>query len=188
MISLNTMIIKRNAGISEKCTQKDCSSAIAPALPYYRPSMDICIFRTSHVDVGRMYPITLRSFWKNISGHFVRFPCNHSLCTGSTVVGQCMEQRSGVPNGYALITGVLPVTLRARFAHVKLFLQFYRRIVQTTAMDGGSVDFASLHGCNLFGQCRSYCRGASHRPDALTDFIKHVPHCLRSYEISGLGL
>jgi len=39
-------------------------------------------------------------------------------------------------------------------------------------MDGGSVDFA----------------GASHRPDALTDFIKHVPHCLRSYEISGLGL
>jgi len=169
MISLNTMIIKRNAGISEKCTQKDCSSAIAPALPYYRPSMDICIFRASHVHVGRMYPKTLRSFWKNISGHFVRFSCNHS-------------------NGYALIKGFLAFTLRARFAHVKSFLRFYRRIVQTTAMDGGSVDFASLHGCNLFGQCRSYCRGASHRPDALTDFIKHVPHCLRSYEISGLGL
>ena len=86
-----------------------------------------------------MYPITLGnssciallpaihgsicSFWKNISGpmfnlYWVRFPCNHSLCTGSTVVGQCMEQRSGVPNGYALITGVLPVTLQARFAHV----------------------------------------------------------------------
>ena len=81
-----------------------------------------------------------------------------------------MEQRSGVPNGYALITGILPVTLRARFAHVKLFLQFYRRIDQTTATDGGSVDFASLHGkdcsyspiafppsmevrCNLGGQC-----------------------------------
>jgi hypothetical protein len=38
------------------------------------------------------------SFWKNISGHFIRFVCNHSLCTGSTVVGQCMEQ---LPNGYA---------------------------------------------------------------------------------------
>ncbi len=59
-----------------------------------------------------------------------------------------MEQ---LPNGYALITGVLPVTLRARFAHVKLFLQFYRRINQTTATDGGSVDFA----------------GASHRPISL---------------------
>ena len=45
-----------------------------------------------------------------------------------------MEQRSGVPNGYALITGVLPVTLRARFAHVKLFLQFYRRIDQTDSL------------------------------------------------------
>jgi hypothetical protein len=48
-----------------------CSSAIAPALPYYRPSMDICnlctstihggrrkiapcIFRTPHVLVGRI--------------------------------------------------------------------------------------------------------------------------------------
>ena len=104
------------------------------------------------------------------------------------VLGQCMEQ---LPNGYALITGVLPVTLRARFAHVKLFLQFYRRIVQTTATDGGSVDFASLHGkdcsynpiafppsmqvrCNLVGQCRSNCRGASHRPDSLTDLIKYL--------------
>jgi len=25
-----------------------------------------------------MHPITLCSFWKNISGHFVRFTCNHS--------------------------------------------------------------------------------------------------------------
>ena len=173
-----------------------------------------------------MYPIKLRSFWKNNSSpminlYWVRFPCNHSLCTGSTVVGQCMEQRSGVPNGYALIAGflrykLLPViclagychsilfptklvTLRARFAHVKSFLRFYRRIVQTTATDGGSVDFASLHGCNLLGQriCpwmdgsramqeqlpRSYCRGASHRPDSLI-FLQQ----LRSYEISGLGM
>ena len=30
----------------------------------------------------------------------------------------------------------------------------------TTATDGGSVDFTSLHGCNLLGQCRSYCREA----------------------------
>ena len=67
-----------------------------------------------------------------------------------------MEQ---LPNGYALITGVLPVTLRARFSHVKLFLQFYRRIDQTTVTDGGSVDFA----------------GASHRPASLTDLIKHTP-------------
>ena len=116
-----------------------------------------------------MYPRPLCSFWENLSGPMIdlfweRFACNHSLCTGSTVVGQCMEQ---LPNGYALITGVLPVTLRARFAHVKLFLQFYRRINQTTAMDGGSVDFASLHGCNLVGQCRSNCRGASHRTDSL---------------------
>ena len=100
-----------------------------------------------------------------------------------------MEQ---LPNGYALITGVLPVTLRARFTHVKLFLQFYRRIGQTTARDGGSVYFASLHGkdcsynpiafapsmevrCNLVGQCRSNCRGALYRPDALTDLIKYLP-------------
>ena len=115
---------------------------------------------------------SIYSFWKNLSGpmfnlFWERFACNHSLCTGSAVVGQCMEQRSGVPNGYGLITGVLPVTLRARFAHVKLFLQFYQRIGQTTATDGGSVDFASLHGCNLVGQCRSNCRGASHRPDSL---------------------
>jgi len=86
-----------------------------------------------------MYPLTLCSFWKNISGpminlYWVRFPCNHSY-------------------GYALITGFLLFTLRARFAHVKSFLRFYRRIVQT---------------------------------DSLTDFIKHVPHCLHSYEISGL--
>ena len=33
---------------------ENCSSVIAPALPYYRPSMDICIFRTSHIHVGRM--------------------------------------------------------------------------------------------------------------------------------------
>ncbi len=25
-----------------------------------------------------MYPTTLCSFWKNISGHFARFTCNHS--------------------------------------------------------------------------------------------------------------
>ena len=62
-----------------------------------------------------MYQATLYRFWKNLSGHFDRFACNHSLCTGSTVVGQCMEQ---LPNGYALITGILPCTLRARFAHV----------------------------------------------------------------------
>ncbi len=80
------------------------------------------------------------SFWKNISGHFVRFTCNHSY-------------------GYALITGILPCTLRARFAHVKSFLRFYRRSVQTTATDGGSVDFA----------------GALYRPDSLTDFIKYSP-------------
>ena len=42
-----------------------------------------------------------------------------------------MEQ---LPNGYALITGVLPITLRARFAHVKLFLQFYRPIDQTDSL------------------------------------------------------
>ena len=67
-----------------------------------------------------------------------------------------MEQ---LPNGYALITGIVPFTLRARFAHVKSFLRFYRRIDQTTATDGGSVDFA----------------GASYRPDSLTDFIKYLP-------------
>ena len=52
------------------------------------------------------------------------------------------------------------------------------RIDQTTATDDGSVDFASLHGCNLVGQCRSseaVCQGASHRPDSLTDFIKYLP-------------
>ena len=38
-------------------------------------------------------------------------------------------------------------------------------------MDGGSVDFA----------------GASHRPDSLADFVKQAPHCLHSYEISGLN-
>ena len=76
------------------------------------------------------------SFWKNLSGPIFdlfwdRFACNHSLCTGSTVVGQCMEQ---LPNGYALITGILPCTLRARFAHVKLFLRFYQRIGQTDSL------------------------------------------------------
>ena len=129
----------------------------------------IIIRNSSILEKYTMYPTTLCSFWKNISGprinlFWVRFTCNHSLCTGSTVVGQCMEQ---LPNGYALITGFLPFTLRARFAHVKSLLRFYRRIVQTTATDGGSVDFASLHGCNLVGQCRSNCRGASHRPDSL---------------------
>ena len=54
--------------------------------------------------------------------------------------------------GYALMTGVLSFTLRARLTHVKSFLRFYRRIVQTTATEDGSVDFASLHGCNLLGQ------------------------------------
>ena len=110
-----------------------------------------------------MYPTTLCSFWKNISGprinlFWARFPCNHSY-------------------GYA-----------------------FRRIVQTTATDGGSVDFASLHGkdcsynpiafppsmevrCNLVGQCRSNCRGASHRPDSLTFLQNSALH-----EISGLAL
>ena len=136
----------------------------------------IIIRNSSILEKYTMYPTTLGncsciallpaihgsicSFWRNISGprinlFWVRFTCNHSY-------------------GYALITGVLPVTLRARFAHVKLFLQFYRRIVQTTATDGGSVDFASLHGCNLVGQCRSNCRGVSHRPDSLTDLIKYL--------------
>ena len=138
------MIIIRNAGILEKYTMYpitlgNCSCiALLPAI-----HGSIC------------------SFWKNISGpminlFWVRFTCNHSLCTGSTVVGQCMEQ---LPNGYALITGILPCTLRARFAHVKSFLRFYRRSVQTTATDGGSVDFA----------------GALYRPDSLTDFIKYSP-------------
>ena len=67
-----------------------------------------------------MYPTTLCSFWKIISGpminlFWVRFPCNHSY-------------------GYALITGILPYTLRARFAHVKSFLRFYQRIVQTDSL------------------------------------------------------
>ena len=111
---LNTMIIIRNISILEKYTMYlitlgNCSCiALLPAI-----HGSIC------------------SFWKNISGHFVRFPCNHSLCTGSTVVGQCMEQ---LPNGYALITGFMPFTLRARFAHVKSFLRFYRWIVQTNAL------------------------------------------------------
>ena len=42
---------------------ESCSSAIAPALPYYSPSMDIYIFRTSHVHVGRM----LRIVWNDFS-------------------------------------------------------------------------------------------------------------------------
>jgi hypothetical protein len=68
-----------------------------------------------------MYRTSQYSFWKNLSGQFDRFVCNHSY-------------------GYAhnVIMG---------------------RIGQTTAMDGGSVDFA----------------GASHRPDSLTDFIKYPP-------------
>jgi len=180
------MIIIKNAGILEKYTMYQitlgtplrCSSTIAPALSYYRPSMDICIALLPAIRGS------ICSFWKNISGHFERFTCIHSLCTGSTVLGQCMER---LPNGYALITGILPCTLRARFAHVKSFLRFYRRIEQTTAMDGGSVDFASLHGCNLLGQCRSYCRGASHRPDSLPNLKKTSPQLLHSYEISGLA-
>ena len=82
------MIVIRNSSISLKstlCTRQ--RSAIAPALPYYLPSMAV-------------YAV-----FGNISAAiFARFPCNHSLCTGSTVVGQCMEQ---LPNGYALITGFL---------------------------------------------------------------------------------
>ena len=62
-----------------------------------------------------MYQTSLYSFWKNLSGHFDRFTCNQSY-------------------GYALITGVLPCTLRARFAHVKSFLRFYRRIGQTDSL------------------------------------------------------
>ena len=33
--------------------------------------------------------------------------------------------------------------------------------VNTTYTDVGSADIASLHGCNLLGQCRSNCRGAN---------------------------
>ena len=95
-----------------------------------------------------MYQALLYSFWKNLSGHFDHFACNHSY-------------------DYALITGVLPFTLRAHFTLVKSFLRFYRGILQTTATDGGSVDFA----------------GASHRPDSLK-----FPKTLYSYEISGLKL
>ena len=86
----------------------------------------------------------------------------------------------------------------------------YERSVQTTATDSGSVDFASLHGCDLLGQrictgrtvvgqrrsscrgavveeqlSRSYCRGASHLPDSLA-ILKKKPQLLHSYEISGL--
>ena len=107
-----------------------CSSTTAPALSYYRPSMDICIALLPAIHGS------ICSFWKNLSGprfdlFWDRFACNHSLCTGSTVVGQCMEQ---LPNGYALISGILPCTLRARFAHVKSFLRFYRRINQTDSL------------------------------------------------------
>ena len=38
---------------------------------------------------------------------------------------------------------------------------YSRCAVNTTYMDVGSADIASLHGCNLLGQCRSYCRGAN---------------------------
>ncbi len=44
--------------ISKDGVAENCSSVTAPALPYYRPSMDICIFRTSHVRVGRMLNVS----------------------------------------------------------------------------------------------------------------------------------
>ena len=75
----------------------------------------ILLINTSILAKHTMYQASLYSFWKNLSGHFDQFACNHSY-------------------GYALITGVLPVTLRARFAHVKLFLQFYQRIGQTVSL------------------------------------------------------
>jgi len=59
------------------------------------------------------HPVMLCSFWKNLSGHFERFVCNHS-------------------DNYA-----------------------FQRIVQI---------------------------------GSLTDFIKHAPHCLHSYEIFGLRI
>jgi len=34
----------------------------------------------------------------------------------------------------------------------------------TTAVDGGNADIASLHGCNLLGQRRSSYRGANVYP------------------------
>ena len=34
----------------------------------------------------------------------------------------------------------------------KLLLTIFCRSIQTTATDSGSVDFASLHGCNLLGE------------------------------------
>ncbi len=37
----------------------------------------------------------------------------------------------------------------------------HMRCPSTTTTDGGSADIASLHGCNLLGQCRSYCRAAN---------------------------
>ncbi len=40
--------------ISMDGVAENCSSTTAPALSYYRPSMDICIFRTSHFHVGRL--------------------------------------------------------------------------------------------------------------------------------------
>ena len=38
----------------------------------------IIIKSTGILERYTMYSTTLCSFWKNISGHFVRFPCNHS--------------------------------------------------------------------------------------------------------------
>ena len=32
---------------------------------------------------------------------------------------------------------------------------------EPTYTNVGNADIASLHGCNLLGQCRSYCRGAN---------------------------
>jgi len=96
------MILLKNIDILAKHTMYraslgNCSSTTAPALSYYRPSMDICIALLPAFH-GSIY-----SFWKNLSGPMFnlfwdQFACNHSLCTGSTVVGQCMEQ---LPNGYA---------------------------------------------------------------------------------------
>ncbi|MCF6300969.1 MAG: hypothetical protein L3J52_07615, partial [Proteobacteria bacterium] len=49
---------------------------------------------------------------------------------------------------------------------VTIFLKLVKNLSQarlflaTTAKEGGSAGFASLHGSNLLEQCRSNCRGA----------------------------
>ena len=90
------------------------------------------------------------------------------------------------------------VTLRARFAHVKTFLRFFHGSVDFASLHGKDCSYNPIAfppsmevRCNLVGQCicpwmdgsrttqerlsRSNCRGASHRPDSLTDFIKYLP-------------